>query len=72
MSNTSHCPLDQPITVASLGDTPCVFNLVIYRYEQISEIVASYALDAMPENIFVPGTSAYVTLEMKGRRKSGL
>ncbi|NCF20860.1 MAG: S8 family serine peptidase [Haliea sp.] len=35
-----------------------------------SEIVASYALDAMPEDIFVPGTSAYVTLEMKGRRKN--
>ena len=35
-----------------------------------SELVASYSLDALPESIFVPGTAAYVTLEMKGRRRN--
>ena len=35
-----------------------------------AEMVASYALDEMPESVFVPGASAYVTVKIKGFRRN--
>ena len=34
-----------------------------------AEVIASYPLDAPPENIYVPGTTAYVTVAMKRNRR---
>jgi hypothetical protein len=34
-----------------------------------AEVIASYALDAPPENVYVSGTTAYVTVQMKRNRR---
>lgn len=36
---------------------------------QDAELIASYPLDAPTENIYVPGTTAYVTVQMKRNRR---
>jgi len=55
--------------VTSRDQTPN--GLVEFRSTDLpdAEVIASYPLDAQPENVYVPGTTAYVMVQMKRNRR---